>query len=292
MQPNLPQDRKFEYGRRREILADYLALSARPSAAAPRGLADVTHLIWPESAFPFIYEREPWAAQAIAAALPDNVTLVTGAVRHGAPPPGQVSAFFNAIRVIGADGSMQMSTDKVHLVPFGEYLPFQSTLEGLGLRQLTKVRGGFSSADRLRRLTVPGLPPVAPLVCYEAIFPHAVVPQDEPDRPGLMLNVTNDGWFGRTPGPYQHFIQARLRTVEEGLPMIRAANTGISAVIDPLGRTIGRTRLGEAAILDAGLPAPLADPPVVARTGPLLPFAFILMALGMAFVPVYRRFAR
>ena len=293
MQPNLPQDRKFAYDHGREILADYLALSTRPSATHPQGLEGVTVLIWPESAFPFIYEREPWAQEAIAAALPPNVTLVTGAVRYGAPPDGQMSPFFNAIRVIAADGAVRMSTDKVHLVPFGEYLPFQNTLESIGIEQLTRVRGGFSSAPGLRMLSVPGLPPVAPLVCYEAVFPHAVLPPSASgERPGLLLNLTNDAWFGRTPGPYQHFVQARLRAVEEGLPMVRVANTGISAVIDPLGRTLARTRLGEEAILDFRLPVVAQTPPMVATSAHTVLVTLLIIAFGLALTPLYPMFTR
>src|SRR5690606_16995013 len=108
--------------------------------------------------------------------------------------------------------------DKVHLVPFGEYVPFRGLLERLGVRQLIALPGGFSPGTRLRTLTVPGVPPVGPLICYEVIFPGAVV--DPAERPGWLLNVTNDGWYGNTPGPYQHFLQARVRAVEEGLPLV------------------------------------------------------------------------
>lgn len=276
MQPALPQDEKFAYADRHAILDKYLALSAQPSAEYPHGLADVTLLVWPESAFPFIYEREPWARERIAATLKGTRTvLVTGAARYGAPPPGQTSGFFNSIRVMDSSGAVLQSTDKVHLVPFGEYLPFQSFLEAIGIEQLTRQRGGFASGDRLRNLTIPGAPKAAPLICYEAIFPGAVVP-DEADRPGFLLNVTNDAWFGETPGPYQHFLQARLRTIEEGLPMVRAANTGISAVLDPLGRIVASRSLGEKGNLDVGLPAPLPD---ATFTGKYQGFTFSLIFL-------------
>lgn len=270
MQAAIPQDKKFAYGERRRILDDYLALSAQPSAVYPNGLRDVSLLIWPESAFPFIYEREPWAQERIAETLPRNVTLVTGAARFGPPPPEQTSFFFNSIRVIDADGAVRQSTDKVHLVPFGEYLPFQKTLESLGFEQLTRQRGGFASGLRLVPLELPGLPRAAPLVCYEAIFPHAVVPEGQ--RPGFLLNLTNDAWFGSTPGPHQHFAQARLRAIEEGLPMVRAANTGISAVIDPMGRMVAVLPLGERGNLDADLPPALQDLPPAAQYG-AAPFA-------------------
>ena len=129
------------------------------------------------------------------------------------------------------------SYDKIHLVPFGEYLPFAALLERLGLRSLVSAPGGFTPGGPRRYMAIPGLPPVSALVCYEAIFSGAVTRHDEfTERPGLLLNVSEDGWYGNTIGPYQHFSQARLRAIEEGLPLVRAANTGVSAIIDPYGR--------------------------------------------------------
>jgi apolipoprotein N-acyltransferase len=154
--------------------------------------------------------------------------------------------------LIDHDGSILGVYDKMHLVPFGEYLPFQSVLEGFGLMQLTKVQGGFLSGERRRAMSVPRAPAFVPLICYEIVFPGAAVPRDE--RPGWLLNLTNDGWFGISPGPYQHFQQARVRAIEEGLPLVRAANTGISAVVDPLGRVIKSLPLGSEGVLDSALP--------------------------------------
>ncbi|NMN59309.1 apolipoprotein N-acyltransferase [Xanthobacter sp. SG618] len=284
MQPNLSQDKKFAYDRREQILKDYLALSAKKSETYPGGLADVTVLIWPESSFPFIYEREPWAAEAIAAVLPPNVTLVTGAVRYDFPPPGQRSPFFNSIRVMDHRGRVLENTDKVHLVPFGEYLPFQAELEALGIEQLTRVRGGFSSGAAFRALQIPGLPLASPLVCYEIIFPGKVVPQGP--RPAWLLNLTNDAWFGLTPGPYQHFAQARMRAVEEGLPLVRAANTGISAIVDPLGRIVASHGLGLEGLVDGPLPKPLQTVSVAAKLGGTVIFALLATALALASVPL------
>jgi apolipoprotein N-acyltransferase len=158
--------------------------------------------------------------------------------------------------VIDHDGSVLSIYDKVHLVPFGEYLPFQGLLERIGLRQLTRLQGGFLSGDRRRLLAPPNAPKFLPLICYEIIFPHDVLPPGE--RPGWILNVTNDAWFGDSPGPHQHFQQARVRAIEEGLPLVRAANTGISAVVDPVGRIIRSLPLGSEGILDSALPQPLA----------------------------------
>jgi apolipoprotein N-acyltransferase len=173
---------------------------------------------------------------------------------------------YNSIYLIDHNGSILSIYDKLHLVPFGEYLPFQSFLENLGLMQLTKMPGGFIPGERRRRMAVPGAPAMLPLICYEAIFPGEAVPPGE--RPGWLLNLTNDAWFGISPGPYQHLQQARLLAIEEGLPLVRAANTGVSAVIDPLGRIVGSLPLGSAGTLDSALPRPIAAT-IYARIGDL-----------------------
>ena len=172
--------------------------------------------------------------------------------------------------------------DKVHLVPFGEYLPFQHILESLGLQQLTKQRGGFLAGDRHRLIAVPGAPLALPLICYEIIFPGEVMPQGP--RPGWIVNVTNDGWFGISSGPYQHLQQARVRAIEEGLPLARAANTGISAVVDPLGRIVNSLPLGSEGIIDSPLPRPIG-PPIYARVGDV-PAALIV---ALALLAIVRR---
>jgi apolipoprotein N-acyltransferase len=266
MQPNLQQDEKFNYSQKQQVMERYLALSDRASGPRSSGLHDVTHLIWPESAFPFFLTRDAGALAQIAALLPSGTVLITGAVR--APegvPEAAVTRAYNSIYVIDHDGSILSVYDKVHLVPFGEYLPFQDFLEQLGLRQITKLRGGFIPGDRHRVLKVPRAPDVLPLICYEIVFPEALPPGE---RPGWMVNLTNDGWFGVSPGPYQHLAQARIRAIEQGLPLVRAANTGISAVVDPLGRVIESLPLGTDGVLDARLPRPAALTPY-ARMGDL-----------------------
>jgi apolipoprotein N-acyltransferase len=282
MQPNLQQDDKFRYSQKQQVMSRYIGLSDRASGPQSTGVGDVTHLIWPESAFPFFLTREADALAQVAALLPDGVVLITGGIR--APemvPTDAITRAYNSVYVIDHDGSVLSVYDKVHLVPFGEYLPFQDFLERLGLMQLTKVRGGFIPGDRRRTLEIPRAPNVLPLVCYEIIFPGEAVPRGE--RAGWMLNLTNDGWFGASHGPYQHFQQARLRAIEEGLPLVRAANTGISAVIDPLGRIVGSLPLGTEGVLDSMLPRPIALTPY-GRTGD----APAGLMLGIAFLAVMR----
>ncbi len=256
MQPNLQQDVKFNYGAKAEVMRKYLALSDRDTGPQSRGVRDSTILIWPESAFPFFLAREPEALAQIADLLPTGTILITGAVRPPTSAPGApISRAYNSIYVIDHDGTIISTYDKLHLVPFGEYLPFQAVLEKIGLMQLTKVQGGFIPGDRRRTISLPRAPRVLPLICYEVIFPGEASTRD--DRPGWIVNLTNDGWFGISPGPYQHLQQARLRAIEEGLPIVRAANTGISAVIDPLGQITGQIALGTEGVLDASLPQAL-----------------------------------
>ena len=252
MQPNLAQDEKFNYAARHRIMQHYLSLSDRETGPDNAGLRGVTHLIWPESAFPFFLTREGDAMAQIAELLPQGTLLITGAARAADPAPGRPVRAYNSVYVIDHDGTVLSVYDKVHLVPFGEYLPFQTALEKLGLMQLTKLPGGFLSGDRNRSYLLPGAPRMLPLICYEIIFPGAVVPSGE--RPGWLLNVTNDAWFGISSGPYQHFQQSRVRAIEEGLPLVRAANNGISAVVDPYGRIIRQLPLGTEGVLDAPLP--------------------------------------
>jgi apolipoprotein N-acyltransferase len=291
MQPNLQQDAKFRYAARAQVMSHYLNLSARATDARPRALRDVTHLIWPESPFPFLLTREADALAAIAALLPEGTVLITGADRVDAPPPsprpqaaqGAGAGVYNSVYVLDHRGAVLALYDKLHLVPFGEFLPFQRVLERLGLMQLTKVVGGFRAGERREPIAVAPAPPMLPLLCYEIIFPGEAVPPGE--RPGWLLNLTNDGWFGISTGPYQHFQQARVRAIEEGLPLVRAANTGISAVVDPLGRIVQALPLGYEGLLDAPLPQ-RAAPTLYARLGDAL--AVLLIAVAFAAIALGR----
>jgi apolipoprotein N-acyltransferase len=284
MQPNLPQDEKFRPSAKQSVMNLYASISDRSTGPETRGVRDVTHLIWPESAFPFFLEREADALARIADLLPPGVVLITGAARiENARGSQDQPRVFNSIRVLGDDGAILTTYDKLHLVPFGEFLPLQSFLESLGFQQLTRVRGGFTPGSARRALSIPRLPPAAPLICYEVIFPGQVLP--ESGRPSWMLNVTNDAWFGNTPGPHQHFAQSRLRTIEEGLPLVRAANNGISAVIDPLGRVVRSLPLGTDGVIDSHLPRAIA-PTVYARLGDV---PTLLAVIALVFVAVRSR---
>ncbi|MCL2713638.1 MAG: apolipoprotein N-acyltransferase [Alphaproteobacteria bacterium] len=280
MQPNLPQDAKFNYSAKKAVMEKYLALSDRASGPQSRGISDVTILIWPESAFPFLLSREGDVMAQIAGFLPRGTVLVTGATRAADEGrKGPIRHAYNSIYVITHDGGVAAVYDKLHLVPFGEFLPFQDALEAVGLEQLTRVQGGYLPGTIRHALQLPNVPPALPLICYEAIFPDDRAGRDE--GPGWIINLTNDGWFGNSTGPYQHLEQARMRAIEQGLPLVRAANTGISAVIDPLGRTQARLDLGVEGILDARLPAATA-PTVYARFGDIPAAALVALALLLA----------
>jgi apolipoprotein N-acyltransferase len=286
MQPNLPQDARFNYAAKAEVMQKYLTLSDRATGPQSSGVRDVNILIWPESAFPFFLTREADAMAQIADLLPKGTVLITGAVRAPELPPGtRITRAYNSIYVIDHDGSVLSVYDKLHLVPFGEYLPFQDFMEKLGFVQLTKVSGGFIPGLRRKPMEVPNAPRMLPLICYEAVFPGNIAARD--DRPGWMVNLTNDGWFGISTGPYQHLQQARLRAIEEGLPLVRAANTGVSAVIDPVGRIVARLGLGVEGVLDSGLPAAI-PPTVYARIGDIP--AAMIVAIAILFA-VRRRSA-
>jgi len=287
MQPNLQQDVKFNYAAKAEVMQKYLALSDRASGPQSTGVRDAQILIWPESAFPFFLTREADAMAQIAELLPKGTVLITGAVRAPELPPGaRITRAYNSIYVIDHDGSVLSVYDKLHLVPFGEYLPFQDWMEKLGFVQLTRVQGGFIPGTRRRAMDIPNAPRALPLICYEMIFPGDITARDE--RPGWIINLTNDGWFGYSTGPYQHLQQAQMRAIEEGLPVVRAANTGISAVVDPSGRIVARLGLGIEGVLDANLPAAL-PPTIYARLRDIPAAVIVAAALLLVF---RRRFAR
>ncbi len=292
MQPNTPQDEKFRPENGDAILTHYLELSDRATTNGGDASVEITHLIWPESAFPFFLAREAQALSRISGALGNRI-LVTGAARMeligAARLPGEIAkvAYYNAVQVLGRAGMVLDTYDKVHLVPFGEYLPFSGLLESIGLRHFVHIPGGFEPGAVRKLLDVPGLPGVFPLVCYEAVFPGVLDPQLRRDA-GMLINVTNDGRFGMTAGPHQHLAQSRLRAVEEGLPIVRAANTGISAIIDPYGRFIGRLPLGVEGVLDGNLPAPIASP-LFARWPIVAPLALFLLGLLALLVTRLRR---
>ena len=266
VQPNAAQRDKwnpdtFEFFFRRQL--DYTAAPA-PDGAAP----DL--VVWPETAIPWALDLAGSALAEIGAA--SEVPVVLGVQRR------ENMRYYNSLVVLDAGGAVTQLYDKHHLVPFGEYMPFGDLLARVGIHGLAAQAGnGYSAGPGAELLDLGPLGQGLPLICYEAVFAHDV--NAAPSRPALLLQVTNDAWFGKAAGPRQHLAQARMRAIEQGLPMARAANTGISAMIDPQGRITAALPLNSAGFLDAPLPAPL--PPTLYSLSGDLPFALLLIcALG------------
>jgi apolipoprotein N-acyltransferase len=253
-----------------------LKLSLAPALAGSGStpLKPPTHIIWAETSVPYILANTPGLSQVLAAAVPPGGLMIFGAPR--ASPAGVTPRqLWNSLQAIDDKGRVKGTYDKHHLVPFGEYVPFRDILP---IEKLTAGRQDFSPGPGIRTLAFDGLPPVSPLICYEVIFSGNVV--DAENRPQWLLNLTNDAWFGQSFGPYQHFAAARLRAVEEGLPLVRVANTGISGVIDGYGRTIRRLGLGQEGVIDSPLPAALDDRTMYSRFGGWILALMMIFALA------------
>jgi apolipoprotein N-acyltransferase len=270
VQPNIAQRDKWLPGRRAQNYARHLQMSGM------RGDGGVTHVIWPETAAPFSVSTEAQKRTLMRRAVPPGGYLLTGSLRLERRQ-GQVVRVWNSLVVVDGDASVAAIYDKHHLVPFGEYMPFRNILP---LDKITAGSLDFSAGPGVRTLRLAGLPAFSPLICYEVIFPGRVARGD--DRPEWLLNITNDAWFGTSAGPHQHFASARLRSVEEGLPLVRAANTGISGVIDAYGRVVGRLGLGRSGVIDARLPVAAPDRTAFSRFGNLLPGLLVLVMFGVA----------
>ncbi len=247
VQPNVPQSEKMVANDRAAQLQKLIELSRRP------GFDALAAVVWPETAVPFVVEPGSAALPAMAQAAPLNGYLLGGMPRG---TQDRADGVWNSLLAIDAKGVILAHYDKVHLVPFGEYIPWHKEFPPISG---AIGRGSFEVGASFVTLALPGLPPFSPTICYEAIFPDAVTGPGE--RPRWLLNVTNDAWFGTSSGPYQHLTSARLRTIEEGLPMIRAANTGVSAVIDAYGRILASLDMEREGVLDHTLPPPRVPTP-------------------------------
>jgi apolipoprotein N-acyltransferase len=252
VQANISQFHKWRDDLRNAHLERHLALTMEP-ASTP-----FTVVIWPETAVPYVLEKEPGVRARLATVVPPEGVLLTGAVRFN-ESDDTGPRLWNSLQAVKADGGIVETYDKYRLVPFGEYTPFRWLL---GFAKLTQGQTDFSRGPGPRTLDLSDIPSFSPLICYEAIFPGSVL--EPSDRPAWMLNITNDGWYGISIGPYQHFEQTRMRAVEEGLPMVRVANTGISGIIDSHGRVRAKLGLGVAGVIDSPLPGALRQPTLYA----------------------------
>jgi apolipoprotein N-acyltransferase len=280
VQANIPQTERARPSLWDGHIKTYIDLSttARP--------ADTTHVIWGEAAVPPAYflNLDARYRAAVAAAAPDHGYLITGADR-GLRGETDWAAIYNSMYVVSAAGDIAAFYDKSHLVPFGEYMPMRWLIP---YEKITGGMGDFSAGMGLTTLDVTGLPPFTPLICYEAIFsgnvtpPSSVLERDGLPRPQWLLNLTNDAWFGISTGPHQHYATARLRAVEEGLPLVRTANTGISAVVDGYGRPVAELGLGQRGTVDAPLPTVAASFTPFGVFGNWIPVTLALLAGGAA----------
>jgi apolipoprotein N-acyltransferase len=264
VQGNVAQQVKWREDQRLAIFRRYLDMTAEAVARAAADAPGRTVVaVWPETASPLLLAQDPDARRLIAEALPPGGVLLAGTVRGEWGEDRVLREIFNSLVALDADGAVAALADKFHLVPFGEYMPLA------GLIPIRMVVGGmdFSAGPGPTTLSVPGLPPFGALICYEVIFPGAVVPSP---RPAWLLNITNDAWFGFSSGPWQHLAAARMRATEEGLPLVRAAQTGVSAVFDAHGRRLALLPLGTIGTLDADLPSALPPTPF-SRFGLLIP---------------------
>jgi apolipoprotein N-acyltransferase len=279
VQPSIAQREKWIPANQGRIFKEHLDLSQRNSHGERDSLTGITHVVWSEAAMPFLPLEHPEAIAAIAETLPPGSHLLAGGLRLAKEEQGNGRHVFNSLIAFDSEGTAAAIYDKNHLVPFGEYLPFSQWFRLIGLRGLVEMRGAFESGPEPRPLlSAPGLPPVGALICYEAIFPGDVVQGRE--RPAFLLSVTNDGWFGNTTGPRQHFHQARVRAVEEGLPLVRAANNGISAVVDAEGRIMNKLDLNVRGTIDAPLPG-ARSPTHYARWGDWIVFFELSFLVGL-----------
>ena len=275
VQPNISQVDKWQPEKINDHFATYLDMSH----GRGRGLDGITHVIWPETAIPYFISREMSRQILVAHALENRVNLIAGARRlewvDGTP------RLYNSVHMISPDGRLVANYDKSHLVPFGEYLPLRALLGQLGLGTFVADTIDYSPGPGVQTISVPGTPPFGPLICYEVIFPGHVA--SDHARPEWLVNLTNDGWFGISSGPYQHLVAARMRAIEEGLPIVRSAGTGISAVIDAHGRIVASVPLNKAGFVDAPLPAALSATPY-ALWGDVFFAGLIVILLGIILI--------
>ncbi|MBZ9821989.1 apolipoprotein N-acyltransferase [Mesorhizobium sp. CA4] len=249
VQPAVDLSEKWDTSVRDRIFATLLGISGK---APEDGHAKPQLILWPETSVPFLFTERPDALTALGDMLADGQMLIAGVVREEGGSASAGSRYYNSVVAINDKGEIVDAVDKVHLVPFGEYLPFAELFERFGIGRLVAGPMNFAPGNERHPIGLPGGLRAAPFICYEVIFPDLVgVDSASSD---VIVNVTNDAWFGDTPGPYQHFRQAQIRAVENGLPLLRAANNGISAVVDSRGRIVDALAVDARGAIDAHVP--------------------------------------
>lgn len=271
VQPDIPQEERGTPEREDRNFIKLLRLTGPPDGT-PR------LILWPEAAMPYDLHADRIARSMLASRIGPRDLLLTGGIEIAEPPPGVLAAEYNSLYLLGPGARILGRYDKAHLVPYGEYLPMRPFLTALGLSRLVPGAGDILSGPGPQSLDLPGFGRMGAQICYEIVFSGEVV--DRANRPDFLFNPSNDAWFGAF-GPPQHFAQARLRALEEGLPIVRSTPTGISGLIDAQGRIVARLPQHEEGVLDIRLPAPAAATPF-AMLGNLLPLAFALLLIAGA----------
>lgn len=252
VQASIPQKEKWLLEHFEDNLKKWIALS---NLEPERPLKAV---IWSESSIPTFVADYPAIRQALIEAVPPSGYLIFGAPRK--TDENGETLYYASTLILNEHGNIVAMSDKSHLVPFGEYIPFKKVLK---LSKLTAGSENYSPGKGLQSMQLQGIPLFGPLICYEAIFSGEVIAPGA--RPEWLLNQTNDAWYGNSSGPYQHLEIVRTRAIEEGIPLIRCANNGISAVIDPMGQILNRLELNEIGFIDFDLPKSLAIPTVFSK---------------------------
>jgi apolipoprotein N-acyltransferase len=275
VQANINQRDKWRADLRAQNFEQHLVLSEKNEGEG------FDLLVWPETAVPYYLDEEPAKTVMMGRIVRPGGYVISGVPRREILPD-RSRRFFNSMIVVDDFGRVIETFDKFHLVPFGEYVPLKGVLEWLGVEKLVEGAGDFSPGRGAATLPLAGMPSMSPLICYEVIFPGAVVVPEK--RPGFLLNVTNDAWYGETSGPYQHLMITRFRAIEEGLPMLRAAGTGISAIIDAQGRVISQLGLGKSGTVDGLLPVATASPTFYGRYGNSVIWVLVLLVVVTGFL--------
>lgn len=273
VQPNIPQTMKWDKASLQQNFNEYINLSASKS------LDNIDFVIWGETASPYPLDLDDTHRRQLQAAIPPQGYLITGLVRYENDYYGNYQAL-NSMLVINSDSLIEDYYDKSHLVPFGEYIPLRSYLPNW-IRPVANAIGTFKPGTGPKIINIADYPSFGGLICYEVIFPRQIInPQHRPD---WIVNLTNDGWYGDSQGPYQHLVSTQLRAVEEGISIVRSANTGISALINPLGEVLGQIPLNRKGILDVKLPHELNFSTAYSKYGNILPLILVFVNIVLAF---------
>ena len=277
VQPSIPQNLKWDAAEKQKIFDQLMSLTKVKADKRPE------LILWPETALPYLLQERPQTLADMGDALEDGQLILTGAIRVEGETGGG-ARYYNSVLAINGSGEVAGAADKLHLVPFGEYLPLADWLEPLGVNPMVVAPGAFSPGNMAEQITGPNGIKIMPLICYEVIFAGPASRQVKGSD--LIVNVTNDAWYGATPGPYQHFRQAQLRAVENGLPLLRVGNNGLSGLIDPMGVIAGGLALNAVAKSDITVKIAKSDT-IYAQHGTVIPLALVVLIAALGIVILF-----